>query len=111
VAAAREDDCGHGGHEGRGSDDHGNTRPPVEAAKAVRGRFHGRSIAGARGGVVTGPRRTRNDQLLFTPMLEPGAIVPDVALIGQDLEPVRMREYAARGPLLLAFYLYDWTGT
>jgi len=44
-------------------------------------------------------------------VLEPGATIPDIAVIGQDLAPVRLRELAARGPLLLAFYLYDWTGT
>ena len=44
-------------------------------------------------------------------MLAPGDRVPDVTLIGNDLEPVRLVELAREGPLLLAFYLYDWTGT
>jgi len=44
-------------------------------------------------------------------VLEPGAHVPDVTLFGNDLEPVRLVDFVAEGPLLLAFYLFDWTGT
>ncbi|MGH3073315.1 MAG: hypothetical protein ACRDQC_00220 [Gaiellales bacterium] len=44
-------------------------------------------------------------------MLEPGDRVPDVTLFDNDVQPVRLVEFAARGPLLLSFYLYDWTGT
>jgi peroxiredoxin len=44
-------------------------------------------------------------------VLAPGDRVPDVTLFGNDLEPVRLAEFARQGPLLLAFYLYDWTGT
>ena len=44
-------------------------------------------------------------------MLASGDRVPDVTLIGNDLEPVQLVEFAREGPLLLAFYLYDWTGT
>ena len=44
-------------------------------------------------------------------MLASGDRVPDVTLFGNDLEPVRLVEFAREGPLLLAFYLYDWTGT
>jgi peroxiredoxin len=44
-------------------------------------------------------------------VLAPGDSVPDVTLFGTDVEPVRLREFASEGPLLLAFYLYDWTGT
>ena len=44
-------------------------------------------------------------------MLAPGDHVPDVTLVGQDLEPVPLAGLAAVGPVLLTFYLYDWTGT
>jgi peroxiredoxin len=44
-------------------------------------------------------------------VLAPGDRVPDVTLFGNDLAPVRLVEFVAKGPLLLAFYLYDWTGT
>ncbi|HEY7257947.1 MAG TPA: hypothetical protein VH459_02705 [Gaiellales bacterium] len=44
-------------------------------------------------------------------MLEPGDRVPDVTVFDTDVRPVRLAEFAAEGPLLLAFYLYDWTGT
>ncbi|HET7170885.1 MAG TPA: hypothetical protein VFI18_04550 [Gaiellales bacterium] len=44
-------------------------------------------------------------------MLEPGDRVPDVTVFDTDVHPVRLTELAAQGPLLLAFYLYDWTGT
>ena len=43
--------------------------------------------------------------------VEPGDRVPDVTLFDNDVQPVRLVEFAARGPLLLSFYLYDWTGT
>ena len=32
-------------------------------------------------------------------------------MIDQDLERVEISSLAADGPLLLSFYLYDWTGT
>jgi hypothetical protein len=32
-------------------------------------------------------------------------------VIDQDLHPVDLAALAADGPFLLAFYLYDWTGT
>jgi hypothetical protein len=41
-------------------------------------------------------------------MLGPGDLIPDLILFGVDAEPVRLRDL---GPLLVAFYLYDWTGT
>jgi hypothetical protein len=41
-------------------------------------------------------------------MLAPGDLIPDLILFGVDAEPVRLRDL---GPLLVAFYLYDWTGT
>jgi peroxiredoxin len=44
-------------------------------------------------------------------VLEPGDRVPDVTLFDNDVRPVRLPEFVAEGPLLLAFYLYDWTGT
>jgi peroxiredoxin len=44
-------------------------------------------------------------------MLAPGDRIPDVTVIGQELEPVALAGLPAGGPVLLAFYLYDWTGT
>ncbi len=44
-------------------------------------------------------------------MLGEGDRVPDVTLVGQDLEPVHLSALAAQGPYLLVFYLFDWTGT
>lgn len=44
-------------------------------------------------------------------MLGPGDRVPDVVTVGQELEPVPLAGLTADGPVLLTFYLYDWTGT
>lgn len=44
-------------------------------------------------------------------MLEPGVQIPDVSLFTELSEPVRLRDLAAAGPMLLVFYLYDWTST
>jgi peroxiredoxin len=41
-------------------------------------------------------------------MLAPGSEMPDLTLFGADAEPVRLRSLV---PVLLAFYLFDWTGT
>ena len=41
-------------------------------------------------------------------MLEPGDRIPDVTLYDTEGGPVGLRSLA---PMLLAFYLYDWTGT
>jgi peroxiredoxin len=40
-----------------------------------------------------------------------GAPVPDATVIDQDLQPVAIASLCAAGPVLLSFYLYDWTGT
>jgi len=50
-------------------------------------------------------------RLVSRAVLQPGDRVPDVTLFDNDVQPVRLVEFAAQGPLLLAFYLYDWTGT
>ena len=41
-------------------------------------------------------------------MLATGDRLPDVTLFGVDAEPVALRSL---GAVLIAFYLYDWTGT
>ncbi len=41
-------------------------------------------------------------------MLAPGDPVPDLTLFSVDADPVRILGLV---PLLIAFYLYDWTGT
>ncbi len=44
-------------------------------------------------------------------MLDVGEPIPDVVVAGAESEPVGLVALAAEGPLLLAFYLFDWTGT
>ena len=41
-------------------------------------------------------------------MLGPGDRLPDLTLCGVDAEPVALHSL---GAVLIAFYLYDWTGT
>jgi hypothetical protein len=41
-------------------------------------------------------------------MLSPGDRLPDLTLFGIDAEPVPL---LSLGAVLIAFYLYDWTGT
>ncbi|MDX6533048.1 MAG: hypothetical protein QOF68_792 [Gaiellales bacterium] len=41
-------------------------------------------------------------------MLAPGSQMPDLTLFGHDAEPVALRSLT---PVVLAFYLFDWTGT
>jgi peroxiredoxin len=58
------------------------------------------------------PSRRRGGLIGTLPrVLQPGDRVPDVTVFDTDVRPVRLAEFAAQGPLLLAFYLYDWTGT
>jgi peroxiredoxin len=44
-------------------------------------------------------------------MLAEGAPVPHVTVYDEDVQPVDLAGLAAGGPLLLVFYLYDWTST
>lgn len=44
-------------------------------------------------------------------MLTEGSPLPRVEVVDQDLAPVDVAGLAAGGAVLLAFYLYDWTGT
>jgi peroxiredoxin len=44
-------------------------------------------------------------------MLAVGSPLPHVTVVDQDLAPVDLAGLVAHGPVLLAFYLYDWTGT
>ena len=44
-------------------------------------------------------------------MLEPGAQAPDAALLLEDATSTTPVQLAADGPILLSFYLYDWTDT
>src|SRR6476646_9241527 len=44
-------------------------------------------------------------------MLELGATAPDASLLQQDMTLVTAGELASDGPILLSFYLYDWTDT
>ena len=42
-------------------------------------------------------------------MLEAGDRVPDVTVYGNPGEVVSLRQLAAQGPVLLVFYLFDWS--
>lgn len=44
-------------------------------------------------------------------MLEVGDRIPDATVWAGPREPVRLRELAAERPLLLVFYLFDWSAT
>jgi peroxiredoxin len=44
-------------------------------------------------------------------VLGEGDRIPDVILFDEQVRPLRLPVLAAEGPLLLAFYLYDWTRT
>jgi len=44
-------------------------------------------------------------------VIEVGDTIPDVVVYGAPGEEVRLRGLAAEGPLLLLFYLFDWSST
>jgi peroxiredoxin len=44
-------------------------------------------------------------------MLRIGEQIPDVQVWMGPREPVRLRELAAERPLLLLFYIFDWSAT
>lgn len=44
-------------------------------------------------------------------MLAEGSHVPDVTVFDRRVTPVSLPALAEQGPLLLVFYLYDWTRT
>ena len=44
-------------------------------------------------------------------MLAVGAAIPDVTVQSAPGEAVRLRELVADGPVLLLFYLFDWSST
>jgi peroxiredoxin len=44
-------------------------------------------------------------------MLQVGEQIPDVQVWMGPREPVRLRELAAERPLLLLFYIFDWSAT
>jgi hypothetical protein len=44
-------------------------------------------------------------------MLAVGEQIPDARVWLAPQEPVSLRELAAEGPLLLLFYLFDWSAT
>ena len=44
-------------------------------------------------------------------MLSPGDRIPDVTVQRAPGEEVRLRALAADGPMLLLFYLFDWSST
>jgi peroxiredoxin len=44
-------------------------------------------------------------------MLEVGQQIPDVQVWMAPQEPVSLRELANEKPLLLLFYLFDWSAT
>jgi hypothetical protein len=44
-------------------------------------------------------------------VLAPGDRIPDAEVWIAPREPVSLRELASEGPLLLLFYLFDWSST
>jgi peroxiredoxin len=44
-------------------------------------------------------------------MLATGDPIPDVTVQSAPGEEVRLRSLAAEGPILLLFYLFDWSST
>ena len=44
-------------------------------------------------------------------MLEPGDRLPEATLFRNPGEPVSVRDLPADGPVLLVFYLFDWSST
>ena len=44
-------------------------------------------------------------------MLAPGDSIPGATVWVAPREPVMLRELAAEGPVLLLFYLFDWSST
>jgi peroxiredoxin len=44
-------------------------------------------------------------------VLEPGARVPDATLYRNPGDAVSLHQLAAQGPLILVFYLFDWSST
>ena len=44
-------------------------------------------------------------------MLQPGDTIPNATVQSAPGEEVRLRELAAHGPLLVLFYLFDWSST
>jgi peroxiredoxin len=44
-------------------------------------------------------------------VLEVGDAIPDVTVQSAPGEDVRLRDLAAEGPMLLLFYLFDWSST
>ncbi len=44
-------------------------------------------------------------------MLGPGDRIPDAQVWLAPRETVSLRELVAEGPVLLLFYLFDWSGT
>jgi peroxiredoxin len=44
-------------------------------------------------------------------MLSVGDTIPDVTVQSDPGEEVRLRDLAADGPILLLFYLFDWSST
>jgi peroxiredoxin len=44
-------------------------------------------------------------------MLQPGDTIPDVTVQAAPGEHVRLRDLSTDGPILLLFYLFDWSST
>ena len=44
-------------------------------------------------------------------MLEVGEELPDVTVFDLERKPLRLRSLLEDGPILLVFYLFDWSAT
>ena len=44
-------------------------------------------------------------------MLEPGDRIPEATVFAGPREPVTLASLVEEGPILLVFYLFDWSST
>jgi len=44
-------------------------------------------------------------------VLEPGDRIPDATVFAGPREPVTLASLVEKGPILLVFYLFDWSST
>ena len=44
-------------------------------------------------------------------MLQPGETIPDVTVWAGTREPISLASLVEEGPLVLFFYLFDWSST
>lgn len=60
---------------------------------------------------VTPARCSRSPAGRLRRVLEAGEQLPDVTVFDLERQPVRLRSLVEDGPVLLVFYLFDWSAT